>query len=148
MDLSRILELAAARGSVFWIAAGAVALGAALLAASLVQYLRRRLASGWLGRLRVAGRRPTPADAAAPGGAVAPAEAVAAYLAAGSPRTLTAGTGPDEPSLALLLRRLQAAGDRLEEIAGDLASQRGIAAESFLKENSPDVEYVFKASGA
>ena len=50
-------------------------------------------------------------------------------------------------SLALLLRRLQSAGDRLEEIARDAAGEIPTPGESVLKEDLQDVEYVFRASG-
>ncbi|HOX26417.1 MAG TPA: hypothetical protein PLL30_07525 [Candidatus Krumholzibacteria bacterium] len=139
MDLSRSLELAAARGSIFWIATCAVALGMALLAASLVQMARRRKAHGWSIRLPRR-RRPKPER----GQATAPAEV---YCPAGPALSVAAGQAAEEPSLALLLRRLQSAGDRLEEIAADLASDRFLPDESILKEESHDVEYVFKACG-
>ena len=47
----------------------------------------------------------------------------------------------------LLLRRLQSAGDRLEEIARDAAGEIPTPGESVLKEDLQDVEYVFRASG-
>jgi hypothetical protein len=45
------------------------------------------------------------------------------------------------------LRRLQSAGDQLEEVAGDLRGADRPGDQSVLKEPSAAVEYVFRASG-
>ena len=142
MDLNSILELAAARGPVFWAAAGAIALGAALLAAALLQLLRG---------LNLHFKRPAAATAVAasadPGAPEADVYVPTAVNAAASAARTVRTPDEGDSSLALMLRRLQSAGDRLEEIAADLGVERGLSPESALKEDPADVEYVFKACG-
>ena len=149
MDLSTILELAQDQGIVFWGAAAAIALGATLLVVALAQQIRGLLA----GRLQ---RRSQPATSAIPV-AGTPATEVSTPPAAVMttsddlyvPTTASLASRPiaagEEPSLALLLRRLQSAGDRLEEIAGEIQTSRGEQHETMLKDDLQEVEYVFKA---
>jgi hypothetical protein len=137
MDLGNLTGHLAAREPLFWVAAGTLALGAACLAAALAMLLSR---------LRPSGRRAIPAAAlGAPGPQPADRYEPAAF--APPPPAAAPGTDP-EPSLALLLRRLQAAGDRLDDIAADLEAAAAAADESGLKDLPAGVEYVFRASGA
>ena len=157
MDWQTMIEAARGQGPGFWLAAGAVALGATLLLVSLAMGLKRVLA----GRRAAA---PTLPPTTAPDVALATAatdQAVEAYAAGQASAAADAEVPPSMPptagsagndSLALLLRRLQSAGDRLEQIAEDLtpdqlASGDG-AAGSGLKSEFQEVEYVFRASGA
>jgi hypothetical protein len=138
MDLSNLGELAASRDPLFWAASAAIAMGAGCLTASLVLVLRRaRLGAG----RRRSEPQPRPAAVARATGAAD--QYVPLQPARAMPRTLV-----EAPSLALLLRRLQAAGDRLEDIAADLDLAVSFDPDSLLKEPLPDVEYVFKASGS
>jgi len=133
MDLHTVLETAAAQGTVFWFAGAAIAAGTALLVVALVLLGRRR-----------------PRRAATPARSSMVIPAAVAPVTGGSyqpARRVASPAGPEEPSLALLLRRLQAAGDRLEGIAGELAATVAPGSESGLKATLPDVEYVFKATG-
>ncbi|MEZ4388739.1 MAG: hypothetical protein R3D98_14445 [Candidatus Krumholzibacteriia bacterium] len=142
MDWHSITGLAQGQGTVFWAAGAAVSLGLTLLVVALGQALRQQLRRG-RARARVA----SPPETAVTPPARLP-DAMAAYAA--SSRTAAAPGDPDreEGSLALLLRRLQQAGDRLEEIAGDLDVAESQAAASSLKSDLQDVEYVFRASGS
>ena len=70
--------------------------------------------------------------------ASAPPATAAVDLAA---RPVAASAEPPSPSLALLLRRLQQAGDRLEEVSRTLTDEDPEP----LKAAEADVEYVFKA---
>jgi hypothetical protein len=146
MDFQNLLELARGQGLVFWAATGAIALGATLLVVALTQYLRRSLGRGVR---RVVVAPPVSSAPPAPPVAVEVARAAAAYEP--STRAPLAALSPtdeaEEPSLALLLRRLQTAGDRLEEIAGEVQAHRRQGSESTLKEDLQAVEYVFKACG-
>ncbi len=150
MDFTGITQLARSQGPVFWIATAAIALGATLLVVALVQQLRRVLAARRA--LMPATADPTPALAVA---ANDPAPDVyqpsqpplSATSPASRPETLAADSSGDL-SLALMLRRLQSAGDRLEEIVGDLQGEKPLADDSDLKEDLPEVEYVFRASGS
>jgi hypothetical protein len=137
MDLSTVMELAGSRQPVFWAAAGAIALGAACLAAALVMLVRRARGGSEPGR--VAPVQPVAGAAIAP-----PTEIYQPTRPVKAPST----QGGETPSLALLLRRLQAAGDRLEDIAGDLETAASFSPDSLLKDTCQDVEYVFKASGS
>jgi hypothetical protein len=137
MDLNTVMELAGSRQPVFWAATGAIALGAAFLAAALVMLVRR--ARGVSVPTRIMPDQPVAEAATTP-----PTDVYQP-----SPPSLALSTQVGEaPSLALLLRRLQAAGDRLEEIAGDLETSASFAPDSPLKDTGQDVEYVFKASGS
>ncbi len=137
MDVSIIQDHLAGRQPLVWIAAATIALGTACLVGALLQYGRLR---------RAAPRRQTPVPpTAAPVAAVAPDGDL--YRPVGVTRAAPAAD-LDAPSLALLLRRLRAAGDRLETVATDLDNLDLLAPESFLKEARPEVEYVFRASGA
>ena len=142
MDPSSLQELARSQGPVFWVAAAAIALGVTLLVVALVQLLRRRL------NARLAG------DESAPRSTPNLAPTADIYVPT-QPLVKPEFTTPEpavqpvggEQSLALLLRRLQSAGDRLEEVAGDLRHDESNRDESGLKEPHLDVEYVFRASG-
>ncbi len=136
MQLGDLFHQLAARETLFWVAAGALALGAACLAAALILVVRR------LGR-GVRRLRGSPPAATAPRvPAILAVERYAAPTPAAAPDT------GEEPSLALLLRRLQSVGDRLEVVAGDLEAMRADGEESGLKDALPGVEYVYRASGA
>ncbi len=144
MDFSSISELARSQGPVFWVATVAIALGATLLVVALVQLLRRVLAAKRDVRIvmpdpvvQVVDNEP---DTYKP---TLPVTTPAPRAAAPAPAYEESG----DYSLALMLRRLQSAGDRLEEIAGDLKVQNPLADDSGLKEDLQDVEYVFRASG-
>ena len=141
MDPSSLQELARSQEPVFWVAAAAIALGVTLLVAALTQFLRRRL-----------GARPAPATPPV----TAPDPIAAADIYVPTQRLVAPEFAAPEPpdqarggdhSLALLLRRLQSAGDRLEEVAGDLGFDESSRDEFGLKEPLRDVEYVFRASG-
>lgn len=169
MEPSNLLELAKSQGPVFWVAAVAIALGATLLVVALGQFLRHRFEAGLLGRSAVKVITPptTPAETYEPTqppvppammsndplAEAAPTRSAAAPTPAPTPRPRFEpefeprdSVGGDY-SLALLLRRLQTAGDRLEEMAGDLRSVESGPEESALKDDLRDVEYVFRASG-
>lgn len=143
MDWNSIVELAGRQGMVFWIASAAISLGLTLLAAALVQGLRQKRRA----------LRPRSADAATSAPAPVPAAPQRAQDAASAPATAAAAAayraveprGEDDGSLALLLRRLQSAGDRLEEVATDLEAATVGVGISGLKSSLQDVEYVFKA---
>ena len=137
MDLSTVMELAGSRQPVFWAAAGAIALGAAFLAAALVMLVRR--ARGESEPSRVAPAQPAAEVATTP-----PTDVYQPTR----PVKVPSPQAGEAPSLALLLRRLQAAGDRLEDIAGDLEAAASFSPDSPLKDTCQDVEYVFKASGS
>ena len=151
MDLDSLSQLARTQGPIFWAATVSIALGATLLVVALVQHLRRRLERA--SRLQVV----VPAASVPPAATDRTAAAADVYrpaapsLAGPIPAADTAraggATGMGEQSLALLLRRLQAAGDHLEELAGDLVGENPLGAESGLKDATQDVEYVFRASG-
>jgi hypothetical protein len=135
MDWNNLTSLAEGQGTVFWVATVAVSLGLTMLVTALVQALRQAT------RRRATSAAPTP-----PPAEVRPArEAVQAYAASDPPPPAAA---PEDSSVALLLRRLQQAGDRLEEIAGDLDASAAFDAVSGLKSEPLDVEYVFRASGS
>lgn len=138
MELGSLWTQLATRQTLFWIATGALALGAAFLTAALVILVRR---AGHAARRR---RRLEPSISPAAAALGPSGEAsLAATLKLAPP------TAPmEQPSLALLLRRLQAAGDRLEEIAGDLEAAAREPEELVLKEGAADVEYVFRATGS
>jgi hypothetical protein len=157
MDWQTMIEAARGQGPGFWMAAGAVALGATLLLVSLAMGLKRVLA----GRSAATPTMPAQATADADVATAATDQAVEAYAAQQGSAVADVAVKPTMPptagaagndSLALLLRRLQSAGDRLEQIAEDLtpdqlASGDG-AAGSALKSEFQEVEYVFRASGA
>lgn len=138
MDWNSITTLAQAQGTVFWIATAAVSLGLTLLVVALVQAARQRVG----GKRRDA--RATAPAVAAPAPAVA-GHATAAYAQQGA---AMAPPVDEDGSLAMMLRRLQQAGDRLEEIAADREAAPTMAAVSALKSEFQDVEYVFRASGS
>ena len=139
MEPSSLLELARTQGPVFWVAAATVALGATLLVTALTQFLRNRLAAGVDEVDSVPVTTPPATDVY-----VATTPPVAPEFVATPPAGLSTG---GDLSLALLLRRLQSAGDRLEEVAGDLWHDESDRDKSGLKEPLRDVEYVFRASG-
>ena len=142
MEPSSLLELARNQGPVFWVAAVAVALGVTLLVTALAQFVRQRSA-----------RRGAAADSAAT--IIPPATPAADIYVPTTPPVAqefapSAPAGPPgggDYSLALLLRRLQSAGDRLEEVVGDFWPDESDRDESGLKDSLRDVEYVFRASG-
>jgi hypothetical protein len=72
------------------------------------------------------------------------AEGVAAGMALAA-RALAETAAPPAPSLAILLRRLQLAGDRLEEVARAVSEDNDDLDDTRLKEATPEVEYVFRA---
>ncbi len=138
----------------------ALALGLALLAARRL----RRLRAGRRPR-RSAAFRPVLAAPAAPGeaavrarGAYGQAGAVVptpVATAAAAPTAPTTGERTGAAPLAALLRRLQEAGDRLEDLrggageraAGPVAPGAGRVPEPVWPKAAPDgVEYVFRAS--
>ncbi len=139
--------------SVFWLATGAIALGLTLMLVAAGFALKRRFARarqphrpGALAALaayRAAGKAaPTAAEPA-------PAHPTPPLAARGSlgPRVAPIPAA-DLPSLALLLRRLHSAGDRLEDVARDLAGDLEDMPEPALKVAPVEVEYVFKACGS
>ena len=134
-----IVAQLAARQTMFWVASVLLAMGAACLAACLMMLVRRS---------RIAARTPDAVKV------LEKTESEFLDRPAGSPglapkESLLRPSGcAEEPSLPLLLRRLQAAGDRLEEIAGDLDAAASAPDEYALKERARGVEYVFKARGA
>lgn len=137
MELGSLWTQLATRQTLFWIATGALALGAAFLTAALVILVRR---AGHAARRRRL--EPAISPAAAALGPRGEASLAATFK-------LAPPTAPmEQPSLALLLRRLQAAGDHLEEIAGDLEAAAREPEELVLKEGAADVEYVFRATGS
>ena len=142
MEPSSLLELARSQGPVFWVAAVAIALGTTLLVMALAQFLRSRLAAG---RGGIDPARSTPPPAASAADVYVPTTPPVAMESA--PRLPAGPPLGDDHSLALLLRRLQSAGDRLEEVAGDLWHDEPGRNESALKDPLGDVEYVFRASG-
>jgi hypothetical protein len=147
MDWQGIAGSAGQQNAIFWGGAAAVALGFTLLVATLATRLRRRLRRPFA-MPRIPARQAavayqaagTSQAAADPQGADASVSALA--LAA---RVLAENAPPPAPSLAILLRRLQLAGDRLEEVAQAIAEDDEAAADMGLKEDALDVEYVFKA---
>lgn len=136
MDWNSITTLAQAQGTVFWVASAAVSLGLTLLVVALVQAARQRLAR------RTVAAATSPREAPAP---VVTTQAAAAYAEHEAPVSPLAD---DDSSLVMMLRRLQQAGDRLEEIAADRTTSDGRATASALKSGFQDVEYVFRASGS
>ncbi len=149
MELTSLLAAARAQGPVFWAATGAIALGLTLLLVAVLHRLprpRRRR------RTRTETGPPASSPAASAPEVAAAAQARTAYQdAPAAPRGVLASPGldhdPAERSLALLLRRLQSAGDRLEELAGSVPAADLAAPQSGLKDAAPDVEYVFRACG-
>ena len=142
MEPSSLLELARNQGPVFWVAAAAVALGATLLVMALAQFVRQRRAGrgAAVDSVEIITPPATPdLDTYVPTTPLLAQEFVPA-VPAGAP-------GGGDHSLALLLRRLQSAGDRLEEVAGDFRPEESDRRESGLKDSLQDVEYVFRASG-
>jgi hypothetical protein len=138
MDWNSITTLAQGQGTVFWVATAAVSLGLTLLVVALMHALVQK-ASRRPARAPMTPVQATPIQAAPP-------QAAAAYATQLDPPA----TLPDEDdsSLVLMLRRLQQAGDRLEEIAGDREAILGHGHTSALKSGFQDVEYVFRASGS
>lgn len=142
MDWNSIASTAQQQGAIFWVAAAAVALGVTLLVVAVGQALLR------------AGRRtivPTPAEEPEPAPATAGPTTV--EVASSDARAVendrdTYQVVAEDHSLALLLRRLQQAGDRLEEMAQDLDVQPALDPGSSLKSEPELVEYVFRASGS
>jgi hypothetical protein len=148
MDLSSLGQLARTQGPLFWTAVTAIALGATLLVVALVQMLRASRAAR-VGPGRAGATPDSPGAAAAVGTGVDRLDGADPARGATEPHPAREeiAVDPADRSLALLLRRLQAAGDRLEELAGDLEEPPAARQESALKEGFRDVEYVFKASG-
>lgn len=137
LELDGLIGQLALRPAVFWVGAGILAAGVSCLAASLVMLLRRRRSTArrdWCG----GGHGKTAGD---------PPAAATTVLPAGVSERRSFPGSLAESSSALLLRRLRLAGDRLDEIAGDLETLPGLNAESGLKGRGSDVEYVFKATG-
>ncbi|MBD3221102.1 hypothetical protein GF314_07635 [bacterium] len=156
MDWTTITELASEQGAVFWAAAAAIALGLTLLLAALVQGARQAMV-----RRRGSPTAGAPAADPAPAGPSSPAPGVpgapastasidqaAATTAYAAPGGWATPAAQGDESLALLLRRLQAAGDHLEQIAADLGQAPVADVVSPLKSSLQDVEYVFRAGGS
>jgi hypothetical protein len=117
-----------------------MALGATMLLVALAQVARRHLATAAAAKTVTPPATPEPAAPAAP-----TTESPAAPPQRAQPSF--AGPPSGDCSLALLLRRLQSAGDQLEEVAGDLRGSDRARDDSGLKEPPAAVEYVFRASG-
>ncbi|MBK9775248.1 MAG: hypothetical protein IPP62_02540 [bacterium] len=114
------------QGPLFWGAAAAAALGAALLSAALVMHLRRlgpAFRRPRLGRLRFRLRPSRPSRTAVPGlakavpGGYAPARPV-------MPSQAQAPVGAEAPDLEPLLARLRRASDRLAAIQAETGDSR------------------------
>lgn len=150
MELSNLAELAASRQPIFWAATAAIALGSACLTASFVLLLRRLRPRRHRPQTAAGGRQDETAAADTPAirAATARASSAADRYEPLQPVRAAASADAQVPSLALLLRRLQAAGDRLDDIVADLDHAASFDPESLLKDALPDVEYVFKASGS
>lgn len=138
MDLNSITTLAQGQGTVFWVATAAVSLGLTLLTVAVMHALVQRVARR-RGAAAMAPAHAAPIPAAPP-------QVAAAYATQQAPPATL--PDDDDSSLALMLRRLQQAGDRLEEIAGDREAMLGHGHASALKSGFQDVEYVFRASGS
>lgn len=148
MDLNSISQLAGEQGPVFWAAAAAVSLGLTLLVVALVQTLVRMVsARAHVKTLNVDAAAPEAPPVSTPEPTPTTPEFVQTAYAAGD--SAPTNQRPEEDSsLAILLRRLQSAGDRLEEIAGDLETAALMDDRSSLKSEPRAVEYVFRASGS
>jgi hypothetical protein len=147
MDWQGIIGSAGQQNAIFWGGAAAVALGSALLVATLGARLRQRLRRPFA-LPRIPARQAaaayqaserTDSDLSLPN-----SESAAAGLALAA-RVLAETAVPPAPSLAILLRRLQLAGDRLEEVAQAVAQDNDDLDDTRLKEDTNEVEYVFKA---
>lgn len=151
MDWQGILGSAGQQNAIFWGGAAAVALGLTMLLATVATRLRRRL--HWrrpFALPRIPARQAAGAYQAAAATGVAPVPAVADAAAAGlaiAARILAEAAIPPAPSLAILLRRLQLAGDRLEEVARCVSDDVDDFEDADLKDDALEVEYVFKACG-
>ncbi len=149
MDWQGILGNAGQQNAIFWGGAAAVALGFTLLLATVVTRLRHRLHF----------RRPFALPRVAVRQAAAAYHASATNTPAETPprvenplselvlaaRALADTEAAPAPSLAILLRRLQLAGDRLEEVARAVCEDEDDLADAGLKDGASEVEYVFKA---
>jgi len=149
MDWQHLLGTAGQQNAIFWGGAAAVALGFTLLVATLAArwrqrpHLRRHFAMP-----RVAARQAAAAYQAAGTTVAAPNPPESASAAAGlalAARALAETAVPPGPSLAILLRRLQLAGDRLEEAVREVDAADDVLGDASLKHDAPEVEYVFKA---
>jgi hypothetical protein len=147
MDWQGILGSAGRQNALFWAGAAAVALGATLLVATLAARLRQRRRSAGT---RISARQVAAAYGAGQQTTVpasSPVPAADAAVMATVARALAETSAPPAPSLAILLRRLQLAGDRLEEVAREAALDEDAFDDPALKEAPLEVEYVFRASG-
>jgi hypothetical protein len=149
MELTSIIDLASTQGAVFWAGAVAVALGATLLVVAVAQQLGRIAATRLATRRGATTGTNTPgasgeADTYTPSMPPKPAVEAEEEAVAASIVEAVEDLPPADQSLALLLRRLQSAGDRLEEISRDIVVAVDTD-ETGLKEPVEDVEYVFKA---
>ncbi len=147
MDWQDLLGRATQQNALFWGGAAAVALGFALLAVTLFARVRQNLRRPFA-LPRIPARQAAVAFQAS--GATSPAAALpyAGDAAAGldlEARALAETPVPPAPSLAILLRRLQLAGDRLEEVARAAAEDDDSHDDTSLKGDLLEVEYVFKA---
>lgn len=160
MNWDGILGSAGQQNAIFWGGAAAVALGGALLVATLVARVRDRLrrplalprfpanrAAAAYGAASAATPppigRPSASHLSGAPPAAPPADPEGVVLAAAA-HALAATSSPPAPSLAILLRRLQLAGDRLEEVARGLDADDRDPDEA-LAATAEEVEYVFKA---
>lgn len=141
MNWQGMIDLAREQTPVFWVAVAALSLGLTLLVAAAVQKGRDLRRQGIPDSIPKALAPEPPKKVAYP----EIARVIAAYEAEATP---THHVSPEDGSAAVLLRRLQHAGDRLEEIAARLEDFDTIESVSGLKSDAQDVDYVFRASGS
>jgi len=125
------------QGTLFWVAAAAVAAGLTILVVVGFLYLRRQ----WRGRKQ---RPPQKADSPVarvqkPATVLGNAQA-RAYRAAES----SAVSAPQTSGYGELLGRLRETADNLEDLRDDLRRIAGDRGDSPLKHQAPAVEYIFK----
>ena len=144
-DLS-LVEMARSQGPFFWGAVAAIALGITFLLVASVLALRARIRRG---RRLAAPLRERSTGVQQPASATPLATAIGTDVATAYEPTRRPSNGAlATPSAAMMLRRLQAAGDRLEEFADEIGNDRAKDSLYTLKSDLQDVEYVFRASGS
>lgn len=142
MDLANIFENIAAQGAMFWVATGSVALGGTLILVALVAQLNR---------LRSRNSDQVSHEILSP--PVEPSEPSTEDLTQVqipeiqniSPATEKASQTDDSRELTLLVARLRAAGDILENFRRQNSPEPAQTTESPLKEADSAVDYVFRA---
>lgn len=148
MELASTWQTLADRGIMFWAATGAVALGVTLiLAAGIVQFRRMRHRS----QIQVPSipEIDTEASRGAQGAqefsnpAITPE--ISHKYSMNSVAADSRSDTKDRQELHLLLARLRAAADRLEEYHHTACATPAVKGESPLKESSPGVDYLFRA---